>query len=414
MKIALFNNCAGKGGVAREFYEFARMLSKKGHQLDLFAFSGWDNGYLPVDRFIAKKHIFEIRNFEFSQIKYHVLSSIHNFLKKIIFFYKLRAVSKKLAQKINSGNYDVAFIDQCRFTHAPYVLRYIKIPNVYFCHAPLRNANEPLEEFLKKTGEGKKRKFNPFVFISDTINLLDKKLTGRMDRINAKSAMRILTNSYYTREYIYKAYGIDSKVNYLGVDNEKFRDLGIQKDNFILSVGGVQYIKQFDFIIDSLALITKEKRPKLILTGLRANNTNKEYLKKLADKKKVNLEVKESVGDEELVSLYNQASLVVFVPLMEPFGFIPLEAMACGTPVIGVREAGVRESVKDGQTGILVDRDKKELANAIELLLTDKKLAETLRQGGLDEINKNWTWGKATERLENNLIETIEKFKPND
>jgi glycosyltransferase involved in cell wall biosynthesis len=143
--------------------------------------------------------------------------------------------------------------------------------------------------------------------------------------------------------------------------------------------------------------------------GLRGTNSHKGFLKRLAKEKEVNLEIKETISDDELVNLYNQASMVVFVPFMEPFGFIPLEAMACGTPVIGIREAGVRESIKDGQTGILVDRDKKELARAIELLLFNKNLANDFSQKALEEINDNWTWERATDRLERNFIEVLNK-----
>ena len=142
---------------------------------------------------------------------------------------------------------------------------------------------------------------------------------------------------------------------------------------------------------------------------MRGCKDNKDFLREFSVEKEVNLEIKEAISDDELVNLYNQATMVVFVPLMEPFGFIPLEAMACGTPVIGIREAGVRESIGDGQTGILIDRDPVELAQAIELLLSDKSLVEALRKRGFEDVNKNWTWEKATDRLEKNLIEVIGK-----
>jgi glycosyltransferase involved in cell wall biosynthesis len=68
--------------------------------------------------------------------------------------------------------------------------------------------------------------------------------------------------------------------------------------------------------------------------------------------KEVDVTVKYRPSQQELVSLYNQAMALVYIFLMEPFGLVALEAMACGTPVIGVRESGIRESVIDGITGI--------------------------------------------------------------
>ena len=51
------------------------------------------------------------------------------------------------------------------------------------------------------------------------------------------------------------------------------------------------------------------------------------------------------------------ARATVYAPIMEPFGFVPLESMACGTPVVGVCEGGVRETIRHEETGLLVDRD---------------------------------------------------------
>ncbi len=95
--------------------------------------------------------------------------------------------------------------------------------------------------------------------------------------------------------------------------------------------------------------------------------------------------------------------MVVFVPLMEPFGLVALESNACGTPIIGMREGGVRESIVDGETGILVDCDELELAQAITTLADSQEIRERLSQNGIDYIRKHWTWEKSTVLLETSL-----------
>ena len=106
-----------------------------------------------------------------------------------------------------------------------------------------------------------------------------------------------------------------------------------------------------------------------MLVGNSCDQKEKEYLTHLALKKGVDLEIKIFITDDELITLYNKAKVFVYASYLEPFGLGVLEAMACGTPVVAVKEGGVREIVIDGMTGILVDRDEKLFADAVESLL---------------------------------------------
>ncbi|NJL59245.1 MAG: glycosyltransferase family 1 protein [Desulfobacteraceae bacterium] len=101
-----------------------------------------------------------------------------------------------------------------------------------------------------------------------------------------------------------------------------------------------------------------------------------------------------------MVRLYNEATAVIFAPLMEPFGLVVLESMACGTPVIGVREAGLRESIIDGETGILADRDEEELANAVLMLTESEELRNRLSRNAVSYVREKWNWDT---RLRNSM-----------
>lgn len=67
--------------------------------------------------------------------------------------------------------------------------------------------------------------------------------------------------------------------------------------------------------------------------------------------------MRESPSDEELRNLIRGAKATIYVPVDEDFGMSPVESMACGTPVIGVNDGGLKESIVDGQTGILINPD---------------------------------------------------------
>ena len=115
------------------------------------------------------------------------------------------------------------------------------------------------------------------------------------------------------------------------------------------------------------------------------------------------------ISDEELINLYNKAKLVVYAPYLEPFGYVPLEAMACGTPVVGVKEGGLRESILHNKTGLLTQRNEKDFANAIIQLLNDEELWNKLSQTGIKYIESAWTLEKAGERLLEHMYRILEK-----
>ena len=171
------------------------------------------------------------------------------------------------------------------------------------------------------------------------------------------------------------------------------------------SVGALRPPKGFDFVIKSLALLPADKRPALVLACNEENVPERVYLEHLASQLGVKLEIRVRISDDELVQLYNQALLTLYAPVMEPFGFIPLESMACGTAVVGVNEAGVRESVVSGVTGLLVEREPALFAATILDLLSNPTQRNIYGLKGREIVLQNWTWEKAVKTLEDYLTE---------
>ncbi|MEK6346683.1 MAG: glycosyltransferase family 1 protein [Burkholderia sp.] len=105
-------------------------------------------------------------------------------------------------------------------------------------------------------------------------------------------------------------------------------------------------------------------------------------------------------GRDTLRHFYSAADVFVTTPWYEPFGITPVEAMACGTPVIGADVGGIRHSVADGSTGFLVPpNDPEALAARLAQLHGDPALARRMGKAGLQRARTQFTWKGVSESL---------------
>jgi glycosyltransferase involved in cell wall biosynthesis len=317
---------------------------------------------------------------------------------------RLRRLQAGIAAQIDSGGYDVVFAHICRFAQSPAVLQFLTTPSVYFCHEPPRFLYETMPARPYRRYSRPQRIGN----LIDPLPGLYRSVLRSQDLKSTRSASLVLANSAFSRETIYRVYGIFASTCYLGVDSQLFRPLEVPKGDFVISVGALTSLKGFDFLIRSLALLPATNRPRLALVNNYAEAQEQRYLSKLAADLNVALEFHLNVSPVhgELARLYNQAQLTLYAPIMEPFGLVPLESMACGTPVVGVREAGVRESIMDGQTGLLTERDPEAFATAIEQLLAQPALRARMGEQGIQYVRDRWSWADCHRMIERHLSQT--------
>jgi D-inositol-3-phosphate glycosyltransferase len=101
------------------------------------------------------------------------------------------------------------------------------------------------------------------------------------------------------------------------------------------------------------------------------------------------------VGRGDLPALYRSADLVVNVPWYEPFGIVPLEAMACGVPVVASAVGGLVDTVVDGVTGVHVPpRRPRLLASVVAALLADPRQRATLGAAGARRARRRYGWDR--------------------
>jgi D-inositol-3-phosphate glycosyltransferase len=114
-----------------------------------------------------------------------------------------------------------------------------------------------------------------------------------------------------------------------------------------------------------------------------------------------NSDIPDCEATRELLKLYySAADVFVTTPWYEPFGITPVEAMACGTPVVGARVGGIQYSVLDGVTGYLVPpNDPVALAERLEQICCSPRLAERLSSGAVRRAYTLFQWERVARSL---------------
>ncbi|NBD14567.1 MAG: glycosyltransferase [Cyanobacteria bacterium] len=166
-------------------------------------------------------------------------------------------------------------------------------------------------------------------------------------------------------------------------------------DPMFLTVTRMQEHKGHRYLLDAVPLVLK-KHPNTIfvITGKPNGKQQENYMQELLARVEsfdIQKQVKflGYVSEEDLSSLYREASAIVHPALSEGFGLVLLEAMLLGTPVIAAAADGPSELIADSQTGLLVPpADSEKLAKAMMRLLNTPNLARTLSDQGMVAAEK--------------------------
>jgi glycosyltransferase involved in cell wall biosynthesis len=179
---------------------------------------------------------------------------------------------------------------------------------------------------------------------------------------------------------------------------------------YIFNVGGLDVRKRVDLLIEAFALVRHQlpAGTKLVIGG-RAHSGNPAVYPPL-EPLIAGLGVGNDVvltgwlGDEEKLALYQAATVYVTPSIYEGFGLTPLEAMACGTPVIAANRTSFPEVI--GDAGLLVEPETGALAEAIRTLVNDESLRRELSARGLARAGA-FSWRRMAEQTVSAYREAI-------
>lgn len=164
-----------------------------------------------------------------------------------------------------------------------------------------------------------------------------------------------------------------------------------EAQNYILSVGRLCSIKRVDMMIKAMPLIRDSLSLKIV--GAPDEPAIAEYLESEIEKHHLwhRVEFLGRVSEEELLSLYAQAFLVYYAPFDEDYGFVTLEALASGCPVVTASDSGcVLEYIRHGENGIVVEPNIESLAIGVNELLSESSMRQRLAEACHYEAKRDW------------------------
>lgn len=229
-----------------------------------------------------------------------------------------------------------------------------------------------------------------------------------------KNADRIITISQSAKKDIMDYFKADPEkieVIYPGFDESVYNaEKDVEADNrvlerhgikspYILFLGAFEPKKNIPRLIEAFEKVKKggDVPHRLVLGGKRSWNDKEVFDKIAGSDVKNEIDYIGYVPYRDLPALMRNAAMFVFPSLNEGFGMPPLEAMACGAPVITSNVSSLPEVV--GPAGILVDPDNvDEMADAIHKIAVDSNLREELGRKGLEQA-RLFSWRKSAENV---------------
>lgn len=203
-----------------------------------------------------------------------------------------------------------------------------------------------------------------------------------------------------------------SATEFYQIDKECARKItGLpQNEHIILQLGRMVPRKGVDNVIEALGKLKRTAKPvKLVIVGGECEELEEETCPEYARLMNIvrQYDLESSViftgrkNRDELKYYYAAADVFITTPWYEPFGITPLEAMACGTPVIGSNVGGIKYSVADGQTGWLVPpHDADALAAKLNEVIEDSALLYQNGNNAIQRVNEHFTWAKIAKQVD--------------
>ncbi|WP_440060004.1 glycosyltransferase family 4 protein [Thermogladius sp. 4427co] len=391
MKVRFVSWNTGLAGGNRAVFEVANRLYERGYKVDIVALGGdhsWFNVKVPINYIegfeIAKKN-------KLISTSTSVLTTLYSVLKHgVKKRYKLLDLGSFIANKYG------VYLDLIR-----YLAENISGADVYIATW----YPTALSIWLGTRGDSKKLFF--MQDFPELVEYADGDYGLRLFKLTLMLPFIFIANSSYTRDLILEVNPTAKiYVSGVGVDTEIFyprkkRIIDAGNKYIIMIILRGAWFKGDDIAIKVVNGLNKRIPVMGLLVGHR-NIVDKVFRRVRPEFPYI---IFSGVNDDELAKLYSNSDLFLFTSYAEGFGLPPLEAMACGTPVVMTDAKGNRDYAINGFNSIIVEPGNIEaLTDAAYQVLTDQSLRERLIQGGLETARK-WSWEKVVDVFEKAIKE---------
>ncbi|MCB1776699.1 MAG: glycogen synthase [Candidatus Competibacteraceae bacterium] len=248
-------------------------------------------------------------------------------------------------------------------------------------------------------------------------------LSRWIEKSALEAADAIIAVSRSTREDVLRLFNVDpTRVVVIpnGIDTEEYQPIhapevlskhGIDPDRpFVLFVGRITRQKGLYYLLQAIPHI--DPKLQIVLCAgdadtLAMQREIEEIVHELQSHRSGIVWISKMLPRQETIALYSHATIFCCPSIYEPFGIINLEAMACGTPVVGSAVGGICEVVVEGETGLLVDphlssepphdpispaRFEQGLADAINRIANDPELCRQMAEAGRERVERHYSW----------------------
>ncbi len=217
--------------------------------------------------------------------------------------------------------------------------------HISYCHTPIRYAWDLYDEYTANLKQPKK------FLVEQTLKYIRKWDMRSLERVDY-----FIANSKFVQNRINSTYNRESEVIYPPVDTQNFT-LCEEKESFYLTASRLVPYKKTKLIVEAFNEMPTKK---LFVIG---DGEEYEAIKSIA---KENVHLLGYQDKKTMIETMQKAKAFVYAAV-EDFGIVPIEALACGTPVIALNDGGTHETIQDGINGVHFEHQTKEsIMDAVE------------------------------------------------